>query len=105
MKLVVIGNGRAASALVPIWSQRHDVVVCTRQGEVPAADVVIFAVPAYIMAHRPDFKLAHVWQVGVAAGAAGWGAGFTASGAGLGWGAGAALGLGERSILPRNFGC
>lgn len=45
MKLVVIGNGRAASALVPIWSQRHDVVVCTRQGEVPAADVVIFAVP------------------------------------------------------------
>jgi putative MATE family efflux protein len=32
-----------------------------------ALRLVLFAVPAYVMAHRPDFRLAHVWQVGVAA--------------------------------------
>jgi Na+-driven multidrug efflux pump len=32
-----------------------------------ALRLIIFAVPAYIMAHRPGFQLAHVWQVGVAA--------------------------------------
>jgi putative MATE family efflux protein len=32
-----------------------------------ALRLVIFAVPAYVMAHRPGFELVHVWQVGVAA--------------------------------------
>ncbi len=32
-----------------------------------ALRLVIFAVPAYVMSHRPGFQLAHVWQVGVAA--------------------------------------
>jgi Na+-driven multidrug efflux pump len=32
-----------------------------------ALRLIIFAVPAYVMAHRPGFQLAHVWQVGVAA--------------------------------------
>ncbi|MBK5255214.1 MAG: MATE family efflux transporter [Vicinamibacteria bacterium] len=32
-----------------------------------ALRLVIFAVPAYVMAQRPGFQLFHVWQVGVAA--------------------------------------
>jgi Na+-driven multidrug efflux pump len=29
--------------------------------------LVLFAVPAYVMSHRPGFQLVHVWQVAVAA--------------------------------------
>ncbi|MEO8499723.1 MAG: MATE family efflux transporter [Vicinamibacteria bacterium] len=32
-----------------------------------ALRLLIFAVPAYVMSHRPGFQLSHVWQVGVAA--------------------------------------
>ncbi len=32
-----------------------------------ALRLVVFAVPAYVMAHRPGFQLFHVWQVGVVA--------------------------------------
>ncbi len=49
MNLLIIGSGRAASALAPIWSRTHAVVVWSRaDGPVsaaPAADVVVFAVP------------------------------------------------------------
>jgi putative MATE family efflux protein len=32
-----------------------------------ALRLVLFAVPAYILSHRPGFQLVHVWQLGVAA--------------------------------------
>lgn len=54
MKLVIIGHGRAASALVPIWSRTHEVVVWSRRDgpidAAPAAEVVVFAVPDGVIA-------------------------------------------------------
>jgi Na+-driven multidrug efflux pump len=32
-----------------------------------ALRLVLFAVPAYVLSHRPGFQLVHVWQIGVAA--------------------------------------